>query len=173
MQFIRVSNWLILATGVGATFGLISSGWDVFALMFTAVVLIWYSIETRQLRFLSTAPGLVLRWANGGDLQGITLRLSNQGKGAALNPAIRLNRPDLILEGFDDLNAVTDRDEHIGCVAQGDSRLYWQESFRRLNLDTNPLIATIIFQGMDGVQHSTIIELKQPPRARIIKASWL
>lgn len=86
-------HWIILSLLAGTFFGFLSCSWEVFALIFTAVTLIWYSVETRGLRLearesnrLSVLPALVLiqEEVNGTN----KFFIKNLGKGLAINPRV-------------------------------------------------------------------------------------
>ena len=94
LRYVLCGPWLLMAVFVGfIVHHLTPLDWNAAIVAFTAVLLAWYSIETRFLRVqsfdatrLSIHPGLTLRYKRGPI--GWTFLLSNEGKGAALNPRI-------------------------------------------------------------------------------------
>ena len=175
--------WLLLASIIGIIFGSISCRWDVFALMFTATILIWYSVETRGLRLetqqtnrLSTFPALTLRYEmEGGDW---VILLGNIGKGPALNPKIEVlggvNNVSFSLEGMNAIPHDIPLKEWPKVSFEHDGRRNDQK-FLTQNLSSQPLKVKIIFSSARDSQGIcwTELELKNPREIKILATNWI
>lgn len=162
-------KWVFFAVLLAMIFGFIACSWEVFALIFTAVIIMWYAAETRAIRLSSILPGLTMRWLrpNGGDW---ALILTNQGKGTALNIDIKTS------------NSIFKIDiKGVNAIYQGDTiYVELQKSGKKLttehlnDLGVDPLVVTIYFGSAENLAPSllTKVEIKNPPYAKILKTEW-
>ena len=162
-------KWALSGVLVAMIFGFIACSWEVFALIFTAVIIMWYAAETRAIRLLSILPGLTMRWLrpNGGNW---TLILTNQGKGTALNIDIKTSNPifEIDIKG---LNAIYQGDTIYVELQKSGKKLTTED----LNdLGSSPLVVTINFGSAENLAPSllTEVEIKNPPHAKILKTKW-
>ncbi len=157
--------------------------WNVFVLMFTALVLVYYSWETRNLRNeglkanrIAAHAGLTLRWIMRDEHFGPRwhLHLSNQGKSSALNPRVVLiNAPDRVtLRGFDGVNAIVEGDGIDGHLTRDDIRLAPDELAKFFE---TPVTAVITFSTMEdlGRKFETTVKILHPPYSAIEAARWI
>lgn len=172
--------WISFAIVVGLVFLGISGDGNISAIMFTAVIFIWYSVETRKLRVnsqesnqISVNPGLTFRYKDEGDL-GWSFIMSNHGKGVALNPKIIIQNTNLENLSFD-LNGVT-------AIYQGDwVPVSWKFNGKHndqsiLNkFEKEPLHVKIEFYSHLDPKGKlfTEIEIGKPPNSKIIKSTWI
>ncbi|OGZ67624.1 MAG: hypothetical protein A3D35_02555 [Candidatus Staskawiczbacteria bacterium RIFCSPHIGHO2_02_FULL_34_9] len=188
-MFVRdkfVWQWLGIALSSGMIFGLLSHRWDVFALMFTAVILFWYSVETSNLvnktektrqemviaNQISVQPILTLEYLQNGSTW--HFRLKNIGKGSAMNIEIKSDRQEYIFE-LSGLNILKYDDEEYIELRKNSNPLSSEDW---LLLSSEPIIATIIFYRTKKsnnklVQLWTKVEIKNPSKTKIIETKWL
>jgi len=179
--------WLGAAVLVGGLFAILNYcfsdfPWDTFVLMFTASVLVWYSMETRgsrlialEVKRLSIHPGLTIRYQRNGENQDGDwgLILSNEGNGAALNPVIEvIDSPhDLVFE-LNGVNAIYP--SHAVPIS-------WTHEGKRNDQNiftlftSSPLKIRITFShALDlGALLVTEQELWSPPKSKIVKTVWV
>jgi hypothetical protein len=169
--------WLISSAIIGVLVRLLTKDWNVTALMFTAIILLWYSTETRKLRItsldsyrLSRSPFLTLRYRKT-DL-GWDLILTNQGKFVALNPEINIinkeKHPSLKFKLYG-VNAINSGDwVPIGWEVNGEINKpnYFND------LDENPLKVEIISYSILGELCPSEAEIKKPYESKILKTPW-
>ena len=162
-------KWIFAAILCAVIFGVITRSWEVSALVSTAVILMWYTAETRAIRISSTLPGLTMRWLrpSAGDWM---LILTNQGRGTALNIDIKTSSPtfEIDLKG---VNAIYQGDTIEVDIKKAAKKLTTEDINE---LEKNPLIVTINFGSIENLNPSlsTEVEIKNPPHAKILKTDW-
>lgn len=176
-------SWLTVAVLMGALFGCVAEDWTVFALVFTAVILVWYSAETRGLRLhtreanrLAVHPGLTLRYIRSGENQGgdWIFILSNVGKGVALNPEIAVTSKTGWKVDLNGVNAI-----YPGDVVEVFFRIPGGEKVTggaaTAFFQAELLKATIYFSSaLDPKGRlSTEVEISNPPHITITNTNWL
>ncbi len=184
-----VTSGAVLSGGITWYF----SSAEVGALVFTAIYILWYSIETSKLvkatkeanhlasktrdemimaNQLSIQPGLVLEYKRG-ETAGL-FELINIGKGGAINIHIESSNPEFVFK-LGGINAIGagDRAEIIL------SRISALQSYLSLDdlspFGLDPLIATIYFERTKKLPWKlrTIIEVKNPPNIKILETHWV
>jgi hypothetical protein len=164
-----LAKWIVISVTVGLV-GLFVDGWNVAALLFTAVIIIWYSVETSEIRRLSFNPGLTVRWLRpaGGEW---VLILTNQGKGSAINPHIEVESGLFRVE-TNGVNAIYPGDTIELSVKGviGQSPMNATVFFK----NDKPEILTITFEmgGKVGPSFVTKIAVGSPPISRVISTNW-
>ncbi len=188
-----MKNWLIatiLAIIVGSIFGGLSKRWDLFALMFTAVYIGWYSWETFNLvhetRFanelsqkmwkemvmtnkLSIQPIVIMEYDNNWNLI-----LRNIGKGAAININVETISSETSYI-FKFHKNILGPGEFVLVQMQrvaddGKHTIDFHQEFQ-----SNPVSAIIYFDRIKKLPKplTTKIEFKNPPTINIQEANWL
>lgn len=182
--------FLLSAIILGLTAGLLSYSAEVGALIFTAVFIAWYSIETSKLvketkganflvlktrkemtlaNQLSIQPALILEYKGVG-----LLNLKNIGRGAAMNIRIDSHNPEYNFE-LSSVNAMGSGEEKEVKIKRNGSDL---SSGDNLSLERSPIIATIFFERTKKfkgriVELRTKIEIKNSPNSKIIDKYWI
>ena len=194
-----MKNPLLVYFGIALVLGLLG-GWlygpEVGALLFTAVFVAWYSMETheltkntkiandisskvkneiRQTNKISITPGLVLehRVIGESELQERGFTLKNIGKGGAMNIKI-LNDDQTSHFGFD-LNGVSSLGEResvpVRIRRKMQERLsedHWQ------TIKVRPLKVTIYFDRIKPLTKklTTKMEISYPPNVTVKETDW-
>ncbi len=178
-----------IATISGLILGRFCSA-EVGALVFTAIFIAWYSIETSKLvketknanilalktrkemtltNQLSIQPALVLEYEEAG-----LLNLKNIGKGAAMNIRIDSNSPEYSF-ALSGVNAVGSGEEKKVRIKRNNGNLSSEDN---LSLERSPIIATVFFERTKRfkgriVELYTKIEIKNFPNSKIIDKYWI
>jgi len=162
-------GWIFAAILFAAIFGIIACSWEVSALIFTAIIIMWYTAETRANRLSSILPGLTMRWLRpiGGDW---TLILTNQGKGTALNIDIKTSDP-LFKVDIKGVNAIYQGDTIYVQLRKSGKRLTTEDLS---SLGATPLVVTIYFGSVENLSPSLVteVEIKNPPCTKILRTEW-
>lgn len=181
---------LFIATSLGLTIGLLSRSAEVGALIFTAVFIAWYSIETSKLvketknanflglktrkemtlaNQLSIQPALILEYKGVG-----LLNLKNIGRGAAMNIRIDSHNSEYNFE-LSGVNAIGSGEEKEVKIKRNGGDLSSEDN---LSFGRSPIVATIFFERTKKfkgrvIELRTKIEIQNSPKSKIIDQYWI
>jgi hypothetical protein len=170
-------KWFMAAADIGALAGIITWSALVFAVVFTAIILMWFALETHRSNRASRYAGVTMRWALGGG--GWTLLLENRGKGVAFNIAIEQVRFDSVSYTFSlgGTNVLYPSDSAEVFIRRTDLKrgLIAPPTPDQLQeLELEPLRTAIYFNRENDLHTRcmTEVEIKNPPTVRILSTNW-
>jgi len=172
-----VWKWLLAATDIGALAGILAWSWEVFALVYTAILILWLALELHRQNKISHYPTLTVRWVSGQN--GWTLLVDNRSSGIAFNITIdqivrdhvayafNLNGVNTIYPGEGAEIQIRRTDLHkgvIGAPTTDELRL----------LDGEALVTRVYFSRSEDLRmrYFTEVEIKNPPTVRILNTNW-
>lgn len=172
-----VWKWLLAAIDIGSLAGILAWSWEVFALVFTAILILWLAYELHRQNRLSHYPTLTMRWASGVD--GWKLMLENGSGGIAFNIALdQVVRDDVAyVFNLSGINAIYPGQQAEIKIRRTDLRkgIIGAPSSEDLQLlETDSVITRIYFSRADNLRtlYFTEVEIKNPPTVRILSTNW-